>query len=141
MDKSGYDGHDPEAQGNSWDIITRSDNLAQHIRWNFEDNVRNVENAQDSIVIVILETEILFEASQFGVSDVGTIDKAEQVEEGDSGDNVKVDLPPKSAFGGGIEVNERIAVSDEESKWVFATLWKMKKTYLSVAPTPLSATS
>lgn len=90
MNKSGDDRHDAEAQGDSWDIISGSKNLAQHVRRDFEDDIRDVENTQNSIVIVTFEAEILLETGQFSVANVCTIDEAKQVEEGDRWDDVKV---------------------------------------------------
>lgn len=63
VNERGTDRHDSKAQGDSRDIITRSNDLAQHIRWNLENDIRDIENAQNSIVIVTFETEVLLETS------------------------------------------------------------------------------
>lgn len=71
----------------------------------------------------------------------GPINEAKEVEEGNRWNDVKVYLQSKPAFSSGVEVNERIAVSDKPSQYKFTSLQELSKTYLSVAPTPLSAAS
>ncbi len=47
------------------------------------------------------------------LTDVCTVDEAEKIEEGNSWDNVQVDLPKQLALGDGIEMNERVAISED----------------------------
>jgi hypothetical protein len=42
--------------------------FAYHIRWDFEDDVTDVEDGQDGIVIISLESQVLFEACDFCIS-------------------------------------------------------------------------
>lgn len=71
----------------------------------------------------------------------GPVNEAKEVEEGNRWDDVKIYLQSKPAFSSRVEVNECIAISDKGSQYKFIPSRELKKSYLSVAPTPLSAAS
>ena len=48
--------------------------------------------------------------SCLGLTDVGSVDEAEQVEQGDCGYDHEVNLEPQLGFGFGVDVHERVAV-------------------------------
>lgn len=52
---------------------------------------------------------------ELGLTDVGAVDEAEEVEEGDGGDGVEVELPAQLAFCDGVEFDQGVAVPDGES--------------------------
>jgi hypothetical protein len=43
-------------------------------------------------------------------TDIGTINKAEEIEKGDSRNDVQIDLHAESSFGDWVELHERVAV-------------------------------
>lgn len=55
---------------------------------------------------------------ELGLTDVGAVDEAEEVEEGDGGDGVEVELPAQLAFCDGVELDQGVAVpGGESSAW------------------------
>lgn len=55
MDEGRADGTDAEAKRNAGNEPAGADPLACHVRGNLEDDVRDVEDAQDGVVVVVLE--------------------------------------------------------------------------------------
>jgi len=53
-----------ECQGDSWDEPTRSNDLAQHVARNLEDDVRDVKDGEDFVVVVAFETQVFLETCQ-----------------------------------------------------------------------------
>lgn len=77
MYKGSPKGCNTKAKRSGWNKPTRTNPFAGHVRRDFEDNVRNVEDGDELVVIVALELEILFKSGEPGVANVGTIDEAE----------------------------------------------------------------
>ncbi len=50
---------DAETEGNRWDVPTRTDDLAEHVGGEFEQNIRNVECREDNVVVVSFQFEIM----------------------------------------------------------------------------------
>jgi hypothetical protein len=44
------------------------------------------------------------------LTDIGTINEAEEIEEGDGGNDVQIDLPAKPRFGSWVELHERATI-------------------------------
>lgn len=84
-------------------------------------NVRDVETCQEHIVLVSLEAEVLLETRQTGVADVGSVDKAPEVQHGNSRDDIQVNLAYETALSLGVEVDERMTwrlVIDLVVRWM-----------------------
>jgi len=45
-------------------------------------------------------------------TDIGTVNKAEEIEQGNSWDNVEIDLQAKSCFCSRVKVHERVTISE-----------------------------
>jgi hypothetical protein len=64
--------------------------LHDHVGWYFKDNVEGKEDGEAGRVLVGVEFEVDRETEQVGISDVGTVEEGEEVEEGKPWDNVVV---------------------------------------------------
>lgn len=76
-----------------------------------EDDVGDVEDRQDRVVVVALETQVLFKPSQSRITDVCAVDEAEEVEQRHGGDDVQVNLPPQTRLSLGVELNQGMSIT------------------------------
>jgi hypothetical protein len=51
-------------------------------------------------------------AEQAALTDIGTVDEAEEIEERDGGNDVQIDLQAQSGFGGQIKLHEWAAIPE-----------------------------
>ena len=135
VDEGGADGADSEAEWDAGNEPARANPFTGHVGWDLEDNVGDVEDGENPVVVISFQVEILLETSEFGIAcnktlwdlnvgnlskiwltDIGTINKTEKIEEGDGGNNIQIDLHPKSGFGTWVELHKRMAVPKDSSK-------------------------
>jgi hypothetical protein len=64
MDKGGANRADSKSKGNRGYESARANLLASNSRRDFEENVGDVEDGEDSIVVVSAEVEVFFEPSK-----------------------------------------------------------------------------
>lgn len=67
----------------------------------------DIEHAKDCVVVISLQLEIRLEAGEPSIPNVRTIYEAEEVQDGDGGNDVKVDLEPKPGLSGLVECQQR----------------------------------
>lgn len=91
--KSGAKRADTESQGDEGDEPPGTHPLAGHVAGDFEDDVADVEDGKHDVVIIALHSKVFFQTGDFCVSNVGSVDEAEQVQEGDCGHDVEIDFP------------------------------------------------
>lgn len=76
-----------------------------------EDDIADIEYGQDLVVVVALQIQVLFQTGETSIADVCSVDEAEQVQQGNGGDDVQIDLPSQLGLSLGIKCKERIAVT------------------------------
>lgn len=76
-----------------------------------KDDVADVEHGQDLVVVVALQLQVLLQTRETSIANVRSVDEAEQVQQGNGGDNIEIDLPPQLGLCLGIKGEERIAVA------------------------------
>ena len=59
-----------------------------------EDDVADVEHGQNLVVVIALQLQVLLETGQTSIANVCSVDEAEEVQQSNGGDDVKIDLPP-----------------------------------------------
>jgi hypothetical protein len=129
LNDASKDRAESEAESGQRDEPARAHPLAEHSRWNFEHDVGDVEGRQDDVVVVALEVEVFLEAGQSGVAwgelsavasaagkserltNIGTINKAEQVQQRDSRHNKQIDLQSQLPLRRLIELNKRVPMA------------------------------
>lgn len=82
---------EPPAQHTKPEPAMGEDNLP-HERLKLEQNVTDIEDGQKPLIAVSLEVQIFLHARNFGITDIGAVEKGENVERGDEGDNAHVHL-------------------------------------------------
>lgn len=111
VDESHGDGKTTEAEGDGGDEPAGAKVLAADVGWDLENNVGDVEDGEETVVVVTGKVEIILETSNPGVADVCSVNEAEKVEQGNSGNDHEIQLPPKPALSLRIDVNEGVAIS------------------------------
>lgn len=111
VNKGSANGRNAEAEGDDGDEPSWADPFAGNVGGNLEDDVADVEDGEDGIVVVARELEVLLQAGQAGVSNVCAVDEAEQVQQGDGGDDAQVNLHPQLGLGFGVELDKRMAIA------------------------------
>ena len=81
-----------------------------------EDDVADVEYTQHCVVVVTSQAQITLQASQPCIADVGTIDEAEEIEQGHCWNDHKVNLRAKPPFCCLVEFDQCIAVPSHHSQ-------------------------
>lgn len=74
---------------------TRAEALQHDVGGGFEEAVRDEEDCQADVVLPVLHVQVWDQPVDFGVADVGAVEEADEIEEGEPGDQFVVELPPK----------------------------------------------
>lgn len=61
-----------DAPGNSqeWKVLSTSDDLQKPIRWNVDEDVKDIEHGEGNVVLVSSEIKVVDEAVDFGIADL-----------------------------------------------------------------------
>ena len=99
--------------GAFWRVPTPSGTnpFAAHVGRNLEKNVADVKDGQDGVVVVALEMEVLLEAGQACIANIGPVNEAEEVEESDGWDNVEVNLHSQARLCVLVKVHQGMAIA------------------------------
>lgn len=74
--------------------------LEDNVGRDLEHNVWNEEDGQGIVVLRIFEVELILQAENGGIGDIGTVEKSKEVEDAKNGDNAQVNFGDKFALGG-----------------------------------------
>ncbi|KAJ8106704.1 hypothetical protein OPT61_g9364 [Boeremia exigua] len=96
-----------------------------------EDDVADVEDGEDLVVVVALQPQVLLQAGQTRITNVGAIDETEKIQQRDCGDNVEIDLQPQPGLGLGVECEQRVAIAGDVSAAQLQS--RQRASYISVA--------
>jgi len=80
MNKGRADGADTETERDGWYEPARAEVFTSHVGRYLEDDVRDVEDGENDIVIITPQAQVFLESSEFGITHVGAIDEAKEVE-------------------------------------------------------------
>ena len=68
FNKSSTKGRDAKEERQKWKKPAGAHPFANKVRWDFENDVRDVEDGDDGVVVIALHAEVFIETSNFGVS-------------------------------------------------------------------------
>lgn len=85
--------------------------VLSHGGTNLENDVTDVEDRQNLVVVVALQLQVFLQPSKPSIADIGAVDEAEEIQQGDSRDDIQINLPPQSRFRLGVESEQCIAVA------------------------------
>lgn len=104
VDKGHAEREDAEAKGEERQPLSRPDALAHQVARQLKEYVGHVEGAEERVVVVAARhAEVIFELGEARIADVGSVDEAEEIHDGNDGDDVHVDLAPQPRLGLGVE--------------------------------------
>lgn len=82
---------------NARDKNLRLGALEQHIGQRLKDRVRNEEDGERRVVLVVAHTQGLLQAFDFCVSDIGPVEKSSKIQQREPWDQTEVQLPEQFA--------------------------------------------
>lgn len=97
MRQSHSDHHDTPENHDNRDENARSHLFEQDVGEWFEESVGNEEDGQAGVVLAGCDVNSLCEAIKFGVADVCTVEKGDEIEEAEPGDEAEVEFPEEFA--------------------------------------------
>ena len=105
--------HNPPEHHDRGDEDGRPEPLEEDVGQRLEERVGDEEDGQAGVVLPACDVQRFLEAVEFGVADVGPVEKGDEVEEAEPGDQAQVEFP------------EELTVLDEEvSRFFVYAIWR-----------------
>lgn len=73
--------------------------LEEDVGGDLEEDVGDEEDGQDRVELGALELQVVDEVEGFGVADIDAVEKGEQVQDADEGDDVHINAPQNLGLG------------------------------------------
>lgn len=102
MHRSNQQRHRSKTQHHTRQNSTRTINLPHNPQHRRRKNIWHKKDTEQNIIFIRAgKSQIFFQAGGFGISEIGFVERIEEVHHGEEGKDSEVEFPEESAFGGG----------------------------------------